>query len=255
MITVEPIPVDSASLRLALAGLVRQLGLTESALSMTGEFPSIAALHVDLTGARFHRELKMAPAAQAAQPAEPAFFVRDLQVMASPAYLESLPFTLSAQAGDAVFALAGSTLSFSRCGNGRLEISVTRADLEAALTTVASEAAAKKGGELKSVKVDLQSEGPRVLKLHAVAVAKALFFTATLTITGRVEISDNLEVRLADLTCTGDGMIANMAAGAIRPRLAALGGRAFSLRDFVPSLHTVTLDAADGLRVRAEFGG
>jgi len=254
MISVEPVPVDTASLRLALAGLVRQLGLTESALAMDGEFPNIAALRVDLTGARFHRGLRTAHAAETQNP-EPCFFVRDLQVVAAPAHLENIPFQLSAQAGDAVFTRGARSLSLSRCGSGRLELSVTRADLEAALTAVAAEAAQKKGGELKSVTVELQSEGPRVLQMHAVAVAKALFFTATLTITGRLEINDQLEVQLRHLACNGDGMIANLAAGALRPRLAEVEGRAFSLRDFVPSLHNVTLDATNGLRIRAEFGG
>ena len=251
MISVDPLPVDTASLRLALEGVVRQLGLTESALSMEGEFPSVAALRIDLTGAKFHRGLRLATSADAAQP---AFFVRELQVAAAPAYVEAVPVSLSVRATDAVFALAGSTLSFSRCGSGHLELSVTRADLESALADVAREAAEKKGGELKSMKVDLEAEGPRALKVRAVAVAKAMFFTATLTITGRVEISDALEVRVVDLACTGDGMIANMAAGALRPRLTELEGRTISLRAFVPSLHNITLDAADGLRIRAEFG-
>ncbi len=251
MISVDPIPVDTATLRQALNGVVAQLGVPEAALSMEGSFPNISSLHVDLTGAKFHRGLRFI---QPASGGEPAFFVRDLQVIGAPAFAEGLPVSLLARASDAVFALSGHTLSFSRCNSGTLELSVTRADLEAALGNVAREAAEKKGGELKSMQVHLQSEGPRSLQLKAVATAKAMFFTATLTITGRVEISDALEVRLADLSCVGEGMVGSMAAGAIRPRLSVLEGRSFSLRAFVPSLHNITLDAADGLRIRAEFG-
>ncbi len=251
MISVDPIPVDTATLRLALAGVVRPLGLPEAALSMEGTFPSIASLHVDLTGAKFHRGLHFAHSSAGG---EPAFFVRDLQVVGAPLYVEVLPVLLSAKASDAVFALSGNTLSFSRCNAGHLELSVKQADLETALASVAREAAEKKGGELKSMQVHLQSAGPRALELRAVAVAKAMFFTATLTITGRVEIDDALDVRVVNLDCVGEGIIGSMAAGAIRPKLAAVEGRSFSLKAFVPSLHNITLDAADGLRIRAEFG-
>ncbi len=252
MITVNPIPVDTASLRACLLAVTRQLELPDSAVAVEGEFPSVGEVRVNLTGGRFHRGLRLAPGTETG--GQPAFFVRAISVAATPASFESLPFTLAGQASDAVFALAGSTLSFSRCSAGTLDLSVQHADLEAALTELAREAAAQKGAELKSVKVELKSLGPRALSLRAVAVAKAMFFTATLTITGRVEISESLEVRLTDLACAGDGMIANMAASAVRPRLAAMEGHSVSLRAFVPGLRGVTLAARDGLHVHAEFG-
>jgi hypothetical protein len=252
MLLLDPIPHDTASLHAALAKALAPLGLAAAAVQIEGEFPSLAALRVDLTGGRFHRGLRIE---RGAEEAREAFFAREVQVNAAPAYVEALPFTLALRGSDAVFALAGPALSLSRCGAGTLEIFVKHADLESALTSVAREAAEKKGAELKSVRVELEADGPRSLHLRAVAVAKAMFFTATLNITGRVDVNEEMEVRLSGLGCAGDGMIANLAAGAIRPRLAELESRTLPLRKFVPNLRTLVLDADDGLRIRAEFGG
>jgi hypothetical protein len=252
MLSLDPIPHDTDSLRAALAGALVPLGLSGEAVRVEGDFPSVAALGLNLTGARFHRALRFSHGAGEAQP---AFFVRDLEVTAAPAYAEALPFTLSARGSDAVFSLAGPVLSLTRCGAGTLEIAVEHADLESALTAIAREAAEKKGAELRSVQVTFTAEGPRSLRLRAVAEAKAMFFTATLTITGRVEVDDAMEVRLTGLGCSGDGMIANLAAGSIRTRLTGMEGRRLALRDFVPNLRSLVLEAEGGLRIRAEIGG
>lgn len=250
MLHLDPIPHDTDTLRAGLAAALVPLGLGAGALVVEGEFPSLGAVRANITGARFHRGLRV----QTAPAGQPAFFARELSVTASPAYLESLPFTLAVQGADAVFSLAGPVLALAQCGAGTLDVAVKHPDLEAALTAVAREAAEKKGAEVKSVKVELKSNGPRSLELRAVAVAKAMFLTATLTITGRVDVSETMEVRLSGLGCTGDGMIANMAAGSLRPRLAAMEGRSLALREFVPNLRSVALDASVGLRIHADFG-
>ncbi len=253
MLHLDPIPHDTATLRAALTGALAPLGIGAAALALDGDFPSLAALRLDLTKAKFHRDLR-AKAGKGETGGKPAFFAREVSVNATPAFLETLPFTLALRGTDAVFALAGSSLSLAQCGAGTLDIAVKHADLEAALTAVAREAAEKKGADIKSVKVELKANGPRALELRAVAVAKAMFLTATLTITGRVEVSDAMEVRLSGLGCTGDGMLANMAAGSLRPRLAAMEGRSLDLRSLVPNLRSISLDATAGLRIHAEFG-
>lgn len=252
MLSLDPIPHDTATLREGLGRALAPLGLDSGAAQVEGDFPNVSALRLNLTGARFHRGLKFS---RGVGEAKPAFFARDLEVTAAPAHLEVLPFTLAVRGTDAVFALAGPVLSLSRCGAGTLELAVTHADLEAALTSAAREAAEKKGAEVKSVRVTLTAEGPRALRIEAVAEAKAMFLTAKLTIAGHVEVNDAMEVRLSGLGCAGDGMIASMAAGSLRPRLAGMNGRGIALRDFVPNLRSVTMEAGDGLRIRAEIGG
>jgi hypothetical protein len=68
-------------------------------------------------------------------------------------------------------------------------------------------------------------------------------------------VDDAMEGRLTGLGCSGDGMIANLAAGSIRTRLTGMEGRRLALRDFVPNLRSLVLEAEGGLRIRAEIGG
>ncbi len=232
----------------ALAAALVPLGLDERAIAFDGNFPNLTELRLDLTDARFHRELRLP---DAATPGEPAFVARMVKANAAPAYFESLPFTISLQAEDAVFSSGPALI---RSGKGTLELSATLADLENALLSVVRSAAEKQGAEAESVHLSLTAEGPRALVVRATATAKAMFFTATLTITGRIEITDALEARLCALTCDGDGMIANLAAGALRPKLASLDGRVFALPTFIPALNSLAFDTAKGLRLRAKFG-
>lgn len=238
-------PSDSSIFADALASL----GLDARAITFDGDFPNLSELRFNLTGARFHRGLRLPDAASTG---EPAFFARVVKADAAPACFESLPFTISLHAEDAVFSSAPALI---RSGEGTLELSATLADLENALLALVRSAAEKQGAEAQSVQLALTAEGPRALVVRATATAKAMFFTATLTLTGRIEITDALEARLCALTCAGDGMIANLAAGALRPKLASLEGRAFALRTFIPTLHSLTLDTAEGLGLRAKFGG
>jgi hypothetical protein len=120
---------------------------------------------------------------------------------------------------------------------------------------MAREAAEKKGADVKSVKLTLTSTTPNALELKVEAEAKAMFLTAKLVITGRIDINESMEVRVSGLSCAGDGMIGNLAAGALRPKLAAMEGRTLALRNFVPNLRSVSLGAKDGLQLHADFGG
>ncbi len=249
-------PHDATTLHAALAQALLPLGLGSAALEIEGALPNLSALRVNLTDARFHRDL---PSPQAPQSPEPSFVVRDASVDAEPAHFEALPFHLHACAEDAVFAFthdnAGAPmLAFTGCSSGALALSLPLAGMEGALLGLASEAAAKQGTEIQSVKVELVAESPRTLRLHATATAKAMFFTATLSITGRVEITDSFAVRLSGLECAGDGMIANLAAGYLRPRLAALEGRSIALQTLAPGICDVAFDASEGLRITAKFG-
>jgi hypothetical protein len=251
-------PKDNATLEAALARGIA----TPAAITLDGGFPSFGTIRVDLSGARFHRGQRPATA-----PPETAdgFFARVVEVRAAPAYFESLPFHLSLRADDCVFAF-GRTPEGTNAGvlkstsNGSLEITASIADIEAAILAVASEAAAAHGASVQSVRVTLESETPRRLSIHAAATAKAMMFSATLTLRGHVEIDDAFHARLSGIACTGEGMIANLAAAQLRPRLAGWEGCEFPLQSVLPpgfALTDVALDAdpAHGFRARFRLQG
>ena len=122
---------------------------------------------------------------------------------------------------------------------------------------LAHNAAAEHGGSVETVRLTLDAVNERQIAVTALAVAKAMFLTATLTIRGRIAVDDDFNIRLSNTECTGDGMLANLAAAQLRPRLAALEGSVFSIRKILPAgLHptNVTLTGGPSLRVFARFG-
>ena len=256
----DSFPHDTQSLRTALASGAVPFGAREDAVTAEGEFPSLAALRMDLTGIRLDGSTRPATAQENAAG---GFFSRRLEVTAEPARLGAVPVSLRLRAEDCVFTFGTAEdgarlLSLQSCSKGNLDASATTAEMEAALLGLARDAAAGHGAEVKSVELTLAAESPSAIAVTAIAVAKAMFFTATLTIRGRIAMDADFNLRLSDASCTGDGMIANLAAAQLRPRLAELAARTFSLRAFLPAglqPTEVTLSGGAALRVSATFGG
>ena len=251
-------PTDNATLHAALGRAISQLGADPKGVVLEGTFPSLAAIRMDLTGARF--DLKVRPSATRSSETR-AFHSSVVEITATPARLETLPIDLVLRAKNCAFdcntARDGTrSIALQECSAGEIELNAAIAGIEAALFAVAQEAAAEHGAEIQSVRVAIQSETPRRVAVTATAVAKAMFLTATLTIHGWLEIDDEFNATLSDLACTGDGMLSNLAAGYLRPRLAQFDARRFSIASLlagnVAPTHIV-LDAAPALRLRASF--
>ena len=255
----DAFPNDTESLRTALIRGAKPFGAGEDAVGIAGNFPSVEALRMNLTGARL--DAKVPPVAQGKT--EGGFFSRALDITAEPARLAAVPIHIRLHAEDCVFAFGAAadgtrTASLESCTNGTLDASAATVDLEAALLTLAHSAAAAHGAEVKSVQLTLDAENPRTIAVTAVAVAKAMFLTATLTIRGRIAMDADFNLRLSDARCTGDGMLANLAAAQLRPRIVELERQAFSLRTFLPAglqPAEVALSGGASLRIVATFGG
>ena len=255
----DAFPHDTQGLLAALAHGARLHGASGEAVASDGEFPSLEALRLNLTGVRL--DLLKTPAA--AGNSADGFFSRTLDITAEPALAASVPVRLRMHAEDCVFTFStgadGTRMaSLQRCANGTLDAAADIADLEAALLALARDAASKHGAEVESVRLTLAAESPRRIAVTAVAIAKAMFFTATLTIRGRIEVDGDFNLRLSEATCTGDGMVANLAAAQLRPRIAALEGRAFPIRPLLPAgvrPADVVLTCGTALQIRATFAG
>ena len=255
----DAFPHDTESLRAALTRGAVPLGAGEDAVTTEGDFPSLAALRMNLTGVRLDGRARHAAASENAAG---GFFSRALEIAAEPALLGTVPVQVRVRAEDCVFAFGTAAdgarmLSLQSCTNGTFDASAATTDVEAALFGLARDAAAKHGAEVESVRLTLESEGPRRIAVTAVAVAKAMFFKATLTIRGDIVVDEEFNLCLRDATCAGDGMIANLAASQLRPRLAEIQARTFALRTFLPAgmqPAEVTLAGGAALRIAATFG-
>ena len=255
----DAFPHDTHSLRGSLTRGAKPFGARDDAVATEGEFPSLAALRMNLTSARLDGRARIAAASEKT---DGGFFSRVLEIVAEPALVGPIPVQLRVRAEDCVFVFGttadGSrTVALQSCMNGTFDAAAATTDLESALFVLARDAAAGHGAEVESVRLTLESENPRRISVTAVAVAKAMFFKATLTIRGAIAVDEEFNLRLCDATCTGDGMIANLAAAQLRPRLAGLAARTFALHTFLPAGMQpagITLAGGDTLRIAATFG-
>lgn len=255
----DAFPHDTQSLRDALAQGAESKGAGEGAVVVEGNFPSLDAIRMNLTGVRLDGQASLAPA-----PENPAggCYSRVLELAAEPAWIGTVPLRMQLDAEDCVLAFRVTAegtraASLQTCATGTLDVAAATADIEAALLGLARDAASKHGAEVESVRLTLEAESPRQVAVTAIAVAKAMFFTATLTIRGRIAIDGEFNLRLSESSCTGDGMIANLAAAQLRPQLAKLEGGVFSIRSFLPAglqPSDVALTGGAALQIRATIG-
>jgi hypothetical protein len=252
-------PHDNASLVAALNSGLVAAGLGGDAVAIEGDFPSLGALRIDLTGAQMERQGSLH---SAHGPVTGGFFARVVEIVAAPARLSEVPVQMRLHAEDCVVAFGTATdgtrvARLQKCSSGSVEASVVISDIEATLLGLARNAAAEHGAEVQSVRLAVEAKNPREVALTATAVAKAMFFTATLTIGGCCEIDAEGNARLSGITCTGDGMIANLAASKLRPRLAEWEGRAFPIAPLLPEgqrLEDVVITTGTTLTIRAPIG-
>jgi hypothetical protein len=224
-----------------------------------GGWPGLDLLRIDMTGVQISRS--QIPRRRE-MGGEGGFSAARFELVAAPGELESTPVYVSLLADDAAFQFApngdgGSLLLIRRAAHGEVRVEIARADLERLIHQAASEAARQHGVEIKSVKASIVSRGPRAASVRADVTAKMFIASTTVTLSGDIDLDDQLNARLANLQFAGDGMIANLAGGFIRPHLAKLEGQSFPLMSFALgeiSLRDVQLDAGETLRLSAQFG-
>lgn len=223
-------------------------------------YPHLAAIDVSLDGAQMPGRPPAVPSL--ATGPVPAVTVSSFNaggrgVSVGPAAVD---FALSAtgvelhQAQDTAGQLV---LVLHNAAQGRVEASVSRSDLEALITEVAKSEAEKHGVSIDDVQLFLRSQSPRSLSTEVSLRAKKAFFSAALRITGRVDLDEALNARLSGLDCTGDGAIASVACGVLKPHLEKLNGRQFPLMSLPLGevrLRDVRVAVGERLSVTAEFG-
>jgi hypothetical protein len=141
--------------------------------------------------------------------------------------------------------------------NGHIEISTLTSDLEALIAEVAKTEAAKHGVTIDGVQLLLRSQSSRSLAAEVRLRAKKLFLSASMKITGQLDLDEELNARVSGLDCTGDGAIASVACGVLKPHLQKIDGREFPLMSLPLGevrLRDVRLAVGDKLSVTAEFG-
>ena len=250
-------PNDVASLKAALGAGLRPLGLDAGRVSLEGALPALTLLRCELSGAVFRAGHR--PAVAVGEGA-PGFFARRVEAVCAPGRAGDVAFAGSLGIDDAVFAFGrdaagAAVLILERCGAGVLEVAIERSELEKAVLALAAKAAEEQGAEVKGVSVRWAQEGPRALVWRADVRAKAMFIETSVTASGRVSVTDALEVVLSGLTCGGEGMMGNLAASFLRKEIPKYEGRSISLAGAVGGLRLKDVSLRcepEVLRVRAQ---
>jgi hypothetical protein len=223
-------------------------------------YPHLEELSVSLDGARL-RDNSPRPSSPSGA-ATPALEVDRLTLNAPALSLgpATVDVSLSARAVQFVQTPNGDDeiiLSIESAADGRIEISASPPDLEALIAKVAKSEAGKHGVTIDSVELKLRSKSSRSLAAEVRLRACKIFLNASIRITGQLDLDEELNATISGLDCTGDGAIATLACGVLKPHLQKLDGREFALMSLPLGeirLRDVQVSVGDKLSVTAQFG-
>jgi len=223
-------------------------------------YPHLESLNISLDGA----EVRQRPPALPSLRSEPApgltvesFRVAGAALNVGPAAVDFALEARGLQIYQATDRQDHIVLLLHDAADGRVEISAPVSDLEALIAEVAKSEAGKHGVNIETVQLSLRSQTPRSLAAEIRLRAKKLFISAALRITGQLDLDEKLTAKLSGLDCTGEGAIAGIACGVLKPHLQKLDGREFPLMSLPLGevrLRDVRIAAGDKLSVTAEFG-
>lgn len=223
-------------------------------------YPRLYEIDVSLDGARLRPEPPRPPIA--AGEILPALEIDQLTVSASPLSVGPAALNLSISAREVQLVQSKDSneqivLSLESATEGSIKISMRQSDLEALIARLARSQASKQGITIDGVQLTLRQESAHSLAVEIHVRARKLFLGAALRVTGQLDLDDQLNLRISSLNCTGDGGIATLACGILKPYLEKFDGREFPL---MPSplngisLRDVRLAVGDDVSITADFG-
>jgi hypothetical protein len=258
----KSLPSTAEALQALLNESLRRLFIvTRDPVSIRdASYPHLMELNVSLDGAQLRGNPPPIPS-PSGKPT-PALKVDLLSVNASalsigPASIDLSLSTRGVQFGQSRDSKDEIILSIEDAADGAVEISASQSGLEALIAEVAKTEAGKHGVTIDSVQLMLRSKSSRSIAAEVRLRAKKLFLSASIRITGQLDLDEELNATISGLNCTGDGAIATMACGVLKPHLEKIDGREFPLMSLPLGrirLRDVQLAVGDRLSVTAQFG-
>lgn len=256
------LPSDTNGLREALEQSLRRV-LTPSGPMVTVEekqYPELATLRLSLDRAEAG-DRPPRPKAPVGR-VEPALQVEHFEISGRPIFLQGATVNLACTAKEVRIGQGRDEdgnllLLLQDAAEGNVEVSLAVADLEALVLAGAKAEAAKQGVTVEAVQLQLQSRTERALDIVAQVRAKKLFLTAAVRISGSAEIDEQMNARLSQLRCDGEGTLGTLACGVLGPQLQRFDGREFSLMALPfgeVKLRDIRITAGQELQVSAHFG-
>ncbi len=223
-------------------------------------YPHLEEVRVSLDGARLRANAPRPPVISGE--ISPALEIDQFALNASPLFLGPARVNLSASAREVQLGqgkdLNGQiVLSLDTMVSGQMDISISHADLEAVIIELAQSKGARQGITIDNLQLKLQEKSPRSVSAEVHFRVRKVFLAASIRVTGQLELDDELNLKISGLACSGDGGMATLVCGILKPSLEKIDGRAFPLMSLPlgkVQLRDVRLAVGDDLTVRAEFG-
>lgn len=225
-----------------------------------GTWPSIANVTADLTGTTLQPDR---PAAVDLANLQAGFTIDQLAFQAEPLTVNSANVRIRATAEQL-------QLSFARdaqqrvvmvptdVAHGEVTVEIAQHDLQTLLLFAARQAAQEHDATIDDATLQLEQQGDRAARFATTVQARKGMFQATLKISGKIELSENLTLRLDDLTCEGEGMLGGMLAAIVSPQLTQYNATAIPLAEHALGevrIEHLQFDVTQGLSVQARFAG
>ncbi len=226
-----------------------------------GKFPAVKTVKVNLDGATVSAT-EPPPKPLAVGKREAGVTVEKLDVSAQPIRYENAQLNLKVSGNGLTFDFGRDEdkrplLVLTDADRGKVEAKIDKADVQALLLAAATAGAKEQGVTIQDLRVDLESDGPRSVAAAVRIKAKKLMMSGTIHVTGRLDIDDDLNATLSNLTCKGEGMVGSVAAGMIGKHIQPYDGAtvslmAFSLGDV--KLRDLKITVGEAVQVTAAFG-
>jgi len=226
-----------------------------------GNYPTFDRVTVDLTAARSDAD-KIPPEPRGTGQRQPGVSTARLEVGGHPLYIRTAAIELSLTASAARFdydrdSAGRPVLVLTDARDGNVTLQTRKQDLDALVLAGAREAGAQHGIQIVETQLTLTQTGDRSVAADVRVKAKKLFVTAIVHIRGKLNIDEALNAQIIDLSCSGEGMMSEMACTAIRPQLQKINGQTIPLTALSMGqvrLRDLKLQVGDVMKASAVFG-
>jgi hypothetical protein len=223
-------------------------------------YPHLEEIRISLDGARLRSNPPRPPSI--CGQISPALQVDRLSLSALALSIGPAPIDLSLSARTINFVQGKDSdeqvvLSLESAVDGKIELSIAQTDLAALITAVAQDQASKQGITIDTAQLDLRQMNSHSLAVQVRLRIRKLFLSASIGITGQLDLDDQLNLKVSDLNCSGSGTIASLACSILTPYLRKIDGRELPLMSLPLGevrLRDVHLTVGDKLCITAEFG-
>lgn len=223
-------------------------------------YPRLDAITIALDGARLRADRPHPPVISG--DTSPLLEVDQLILRASPLSIGPAAVNLSLFARDLQLGQGKDSngqigLFVENAAAGSIEASMRQDDLEALIAELAQNQASKQGITIDGAQLKLRQKSAHSLAVEVLLRARKLFLSASIRVTGQLDLDDQLSLKISDLNCAGEGGIATLACGILTPYLRKINGREFPLMSLPLGeiqLRDVRLAVDGDVTITAEFG-